>query len=54
MPRVTFTSNLQSHVPCPPKDVSGDSVAEVLSAVFSVNQRARGYVLDDRGALRKL
>lgn len=31
----------------------GASVREVLDAVFASNPRARGYVLDDQGALRK-
>jgi molybdopterin converting factor small subunit len=33
--------------------VGGSSVRAVLEAVFAANPRARGYVLDDRGALRK-
>lgn len=53
MPRVTFTANLQRHVACPPSDVAGETLREVLDQVFAINQRARGYVLDDQGALRK-
>lgn len=53
MPRVTFTRNLQRHVECPPVEVSGATVAEALAAVFAANPRLRGYVLDDRGALRQ-
>lgn len=30
----------------------GRSVREALEAVFAENPRARGYVLDDQGALR--
>jgi sulfur-carrier protein len=52
MARVTFTRNLQRHVPCPPAAVPGRTVREVLDAAFAGNERARGYVLDDRGALR--
>ncbi len=52
MPRVNFTDNIQRHVDCPPDDVPGATVREVLEAVFAHNQRARGYVLDDQGALR--
>jgi len=33
--------------------VSGETVREVFDGVFATNERARGYVLDDRGALRK-
>jgi hypothetical protein len=53
MPRVVFTANIQRHVKCPPTDVGGDTVREALDAVFAGNQRARGYVLDEHGALRK-
>ena len=49
MARVTFTPNLQRHVQCPPLDVSGGGVREVLDAAFSVHERARGYVLDEHG-----
>jgi hypothetical protein len=33
--------------------VAGASVREVLEAVFADNPRARSYVLDDQGRLRK-
>jgi sulfur-carrier protein len=52
MPRLVFTQNLQRHVACPPDDVPGTTVREVLDAAFAKNPRARGYVLDDQGALR--
>lgn len=52
MIRVFFTPNLQRHVTCPPKDVTGNTVGEALESVFAENQQARGYVLDDQGALR--
>jgi len=53
MPTVTFTDNLQRHVACPPKRVAGGTVGEALAAVFTENERVRGYVLDDQGAVRK-
>jgi hypothetical protein len=53
MARVVFTQNLQRHVPCPPAEAAGDTLREVLDAVFAANPRARGYVLDEQGALRK-
>jgi hypothetical protein len=53
MPRVAFTQNIQRHVTCPPMDVAGGTVREALDAVFAANPQARGYVLDDQGALRK-
>ena len=53
MPTVAFTANIQRHVACPEVTVHGRTVAEALSAVFAGNPRARGYVLDDQGALRR-
>ena len=53
MARVTFTQNLQRHVACPATDARGATVREVLESVFSANERARTYVLDDQGALRR-
>ena len=53
MARVTFTQNLQRHVQCPATEVPGQTVREVLDAVFAKNQPARGFVLDDQGAVRK-
>lgn len=53
MARVTFTSFLQRHVACPPARVSGRTVRAVLEAVFAANERVRGYVVDEQGALRK-
>jgi hypothetical protein len=53
MPRVVFTQNIQRHVACPPGEVAGGTVREVLDAVFAENEAARGYVLDEHGAVRK-
>lgn len=53
MVRVTFTPNIQRHVTCPPQTVRGATVREVLDCVFEENERARGYVLDEQGILRK-
>jgi hypothetical protein len=53
MPRVVFTENLQRHVDCPPRDVEGRTVREVLDNAFATNDRARGYVLDEHGSVRK-
>ncbi|MBX3394594.1 MAG: MoaD/ThiS family protein [Phycisphaerae bacterium] len=52
MARVSFTQNIQRHVNCPPCDVEGRTVREVLDRVFIENERARGYVLDEHGDLR--
>lgn len=53
MPRVTFTANIQRHVACPDRVVPGRTIREALDAVFAGNPRARSYVLDDQGALRR-
>ena len=53
MPTIAFTDNIQRHVACPPADVPGRTVREVLDAVFATNPQARGYVLDEQGELRK-
>jgi sulfur-carrier protein len=52
MPKVTFTPNIQRHVSCPPTGVEGQTVREALESVFRENPRARGYVLDEQGAVR--
>jgi hypothetical protein len=53
MARVTFTQNIQRHVECPPRDIAGETVREILAGYFRENPRAEGYVLDEQGALRK-
>jgi len=50
---VAFTTNLQRHVVAPAVEVPGATVREVLERVFADNPRLRGYVLDERGVLRK-
>ena len=53
MPSIRFTRNIQRHVDCPTLDVEGATLRAVLDAYFLANERARGYVLDDGGKLRK-
>lgn len=53
MPRVFFTTHLERHLDVPPVAVGGASVRDALEAVFADNPRMRGYVVDDRGRLRK-
>jgi sulfur carrier protein ThiS len=50
---VTFASALQRHVACPPLSVEAASVRDALQAALRENERARGYILDDQGAVRK-
>lgn len=53
MPTVRFTANIQRHVQCPPLEVTGATLRDVLEGYFQSNERARSYVLDDRGRLRQ-
>jgi len=53
MAHVSFTQNIQRHVPCPPAVIAGGTVRDVLDALFAKNERARSYVLDEQGALRQ-
>lgn len=50
---VRFTESIQRHVQCPTREVAGATLRDVLERYFADNARARGYVLDDQGALRK-
>lgn len=50
---VEFTQNIQRHVACAPRQRPGACVREVLEAVFAEVDRLRGYVLDERGEVRK-
>ena len=53
MPTVRFTANIQRHVACPTREVTGATLRHVLDSYFQENERARGYVLDDQGRLRQ-
>lgn len=53
MPQVIFTSALERHLACPPQEVAGATVREVLDQAFAANPGVRDYVLDEQGALRK-
>ena len=53
MPHVAFTAHLLRHVPCPDGEAPGDSLRAVLDAIFTEHPAARGYVLDEHGALRQ-
>ena len=49
---VRFTSNLQHHIQCDERQVSASTVRGALEAYFAAHPGARGYVVDDQGALR--
>lgn len=53
MPQISFTVNIQRHIACPSAEVSGSTAREALEEYFATNAAARGYVLDEQGALRK-
>jgi hypothetical protein len=50
---LTFTRNLERHVACPAETVSGATVHELFEGYFGAHPEVRGYVVDERGALRK-
>lgn len=53
MATVTFTGNLARHVDCPPVDVQGTSVRDLLAKIFAENPRLKSYIVDEQFALRK-
>ena len=53
MPCVRFTRNIQRHIECPEREVSGGTVRAVLESYFALHPRARSYVLDDLNHLRR-
>ena len=53
MAEVHFTSWLRELVPDGPLTAEGTTVGDALAAVFEERPLVRGYVLDDRGRLRK-
>ena len=53
MAELHFTSWLREIVPNGPLTAGGDTVGAALGAVFAELPHVRGYVLDERGQLRK-
>lgn len=53
MPKVSFTPALRRYVSVPARDVAGATVGQALAAIFALHPGARGYVLDDQGAVRR-
>lgn len=53
MAKVIFTANLMRHVDCPPMEVKGKTVHDVLAKVFAENPRLKSYVVDEQFGLRR-
>jgi hypothetical protein len=53
MAEIHFTSHLRNLVPEGPLVAAGATVGEALANVLTAQPHVRGYVLDDRGDLRK-
>jgi sulfur-carrier protein len=53
MAEIHFTSHLRSIVPDGPLSAAGATVGEALANLLAAQPQVRGYVLDDRGALRQ-
>jgi len=53
MPHVEFAPAIQRHQPCPPQHVEASTVGAALEAVLAQRPQLRGYILDDRGVLRR-
>lgn len=53
MPNVQFTRHLRIHFPdLTDAHVPGDTLAEIVSGLDELHPGLKGYLLDDRGALR--
>jgi len=53
MARVFFTDHLRRHVKADTVEVEAPTVREALETVFETEPKLRGYILDDRGAVRQ-
>lgn len=53
MPQLSFTPNLARQTRVESREVTGRTVREALEAFFAEFPLARGYVLDDQGAVRQ-
>lgn len=53
MVTVTFTAHLQRHLDCPRHELQAATLGEALGQIFAKRPQARGYILDDQGALRQ-
>jgi hypothetical protein len=53
MAQVHFTAWLRAWAPAEPVRTSGATVGEALASLFEQQPQIRGYVVDERGSLRK-
>lgn len=53
MTTVHFTARLRSLVPEGPVAIEGGTVGDALARIFAAHARAKHYVLDEQGHLRK-
>jgi len=53
MPNLQFAKAFRRHVDCPAAEVPGTTVGEALAAYFADHPLVRGYVVDERGAVRR-
>ena len=53
MPTIHLTRHLRSVAPGGPLEVDGATLGAALDAYFSAVPKARSYVLDDQGRLRR-
>ncbi len=53
MVTVTFTAHLQRHFDCARHELQASTLGDALAQVFATQPQARGYILDDQGALRQ-
>jgi molybdopterin synthase sulfur carrier subunit len=53
MAHIHFTSWLRELVPDGPLQAAGGTVGEALATALAARPQVRGYVLDERGQLRK-
>lgn len=51
--RIVVTPQIERFVPCPPAEVAAVDLRGALDALFVRTPRLKGYLLDDRGALRR-
>lgn len=53
MATVAFTPNLRRHVACDTVEVEGTTLRQALDAAFARFPRARPYIVDEQGRLRR-